>query len=93
VHWQWGGNEQRAFERFKEAFSSAPVLRIPDQRKPFILETDASKVATGGTLWQRAEDGEFHPCGHISQSLDAHQQNYQIYDQELLAIMHGLDEW
>ena len=34
-----------------------------------------------------------HPCGYLSQSLDAAQQNYKIYDRELLGIVRALEEW
>ena len=34
-----------------------------------------------------------HPCGYLSQSLDAAQRNYEIYDRELLGIVRALEEW
>ena len=33
------------------------------------------------------------PCGYLFQSLDAAQQNYEIYDRELLEIICALEEW
>jgi hypothetical protein len=39
-----------AFEQLKAKFQEAPVLLMPDNKKPFVIETDASKWATGGIL-------------------------------------------
>ena len=48
--WVWGSEQINAFERLKEAFISAPILRIPDDVNPFRLETDASDYATDTVL-------------------------------------------
>ena len=70
-----------------------PVLHMPDPSKPFILQTDASNKATGAVLKQIDDSGTLHPCGFISHALTAAEQNYQIYDRELLAIIKGLTTW
>uniref|UniRef100_A0A0W0G3N4 Reverse transcriptase RNase H-like domain-containing protein n=1 Tax=Moniliophthora roreri TaxID=221103 RepID=A0A0W0G3N4_MONRR len=66
---------------------------MPDVDKPFIIEADASKWATGAVLRQKGADGEWHPCGYLSKSLSPTEQNYEIYDRELLAIYRALVEW
>ena len=48
----------------------APVLKMPEEDKPFALETNASKFATGGVLRQQDDNGDWHPCGYISQSFN-----------------------
>ena len=37
--------------------------------------------------------GDWHPCSYLSQSFNAMEQNYEIYDRELLAIIQALTEW
>uniref|UniRef100_A0A0W0FNL7 Integrase catalytic domain-containing protein n=1 Tax=Moniliophthora roreri TaxID=221103 RepID=A0A0W0FNL7_MONRR len=64
-----------------------------DVSKPFIIEADASKWATGAVLKQKGTDGEWHPCGYLSKSLSPTERNYEIYDRELLAIYRALMEW
>ena len=66
---------------------------LPNPYKAFFLETDASLVATGAVLYQINQEGEYQPCSFISQSLDATQQKYDIYDRELLAIYRALTMW
>ena len=82
-----------AFDDLKSEFVKAPTLRIPDDTKPFALECDSSLFATGGVLLQADPNGDMHPCGFISQSLNPAERNYQIYDRELLAIIRGLETW
>jgi RNase H-like domain found in reverse transcriptase len=43
---------QEAFDTMKKEFMEEPVLLMPDQSKPFQIESDASKVATGMVLTQ-----------------------------------------
>ncbi|ESK83261.1 reverse transcriptase-rnase h-integrase [Moniliophthora roreri MCA 2997] len=66
---------------------------MPDVDKPFIIEADTSKWATGAVLRQKGTDGEWHPCGYLSKSLSPTERNYEIYDCELLAIYRALMEW
>ena len=48
--WNWGIEQQNAFEALKKAFTTASVLRIPNDEDPFKLSTDASNFATGAVL-------------------------------------------
>ena len=66
---------------------------MPDKVKAFTVESDALKFATGTVLRQADINGDMHPCGYLSQSLDAAQQNYKIYNRELLEIIHTLEKW
>lgn len=91
--WNWTPACQQAFDGLKAKFTSAPVLRIPDPTKPFVLETDASKFATRAVLRQQDMNGDWHPCGFLLQSFSPAEKNYQIYDKELLGIINGLKAW
>lgn len=92
--WVWGSEQQEAFEGLKKAFTSAPILRIPDDVNPFRLETDASDFATGAVLSQLDPDDKlWHPVAFYSKSLNPAERNYEIYDKELLAIIRALEEY
>jgi len=51
--WTWGIEQQNAFEMLKKTFTIAPVLRIPNDKDPFKLSTDASDFTTGAVLSQK----------------------------------------
>ena len=65
VKFEWNDKAQKAFEALKDTCSSYPVLRMPDWKKQFILETDASGYALGAVISQHFEDG-IHPIAFHS---------------------------
>ena len=89
----WTQAQEDAFQTLKKKFQEAPVLQMPDPSKPFQLETDASKYASGAVLRQQDANGDWHPCGYISKTFNDAEKNYEIYDRELLAIIWALTEW
>jgi len=91
--WNWTTECQDAFDTLKRKFQEAPILLMPDNKKPFILETDASKWASGGVLRQQDINGDWHPCRFISHTFNLAKRNYEIYDRELLNIIQGLETW
>ena len=93
LQWEWTSECQSAFEKLKNKFLTAPVLKMADPNSPFVIESDASMFATGAVLRQKDLKGDWHPCGFISHSLTPEQRNYQIYDRELLAVILALQEW
>ena len=92
VDWQWGDKEQQAFEHLKATICSEPVIAVYDPTAPTRIEVDSSDFANGGVLSQLI-DNVWRPIAFRSQSLNAAQQNYEIYDKELLAIVEALREW
>ena len=69
------------------------MLVHPDFQRPFVIETDASDTATGGILSQYASDGHLHPCAYRSSKMSSTKQNYDIYDKEVLSIVHAFQDW
>ena len=90
---EWTETCQKAFDTLKIKFTQEPVLMIPDHSKPFQIESDASKVATGAVLTQLDSNGDRHPCAFISKTFSPAERNYEIYDRELLGIIRALEEW
>ena len=90
---EWTTNCQTAFDILKKRFTEEPILKMPDHSKPFQIESDASKVATGTVLTQLDSNGNRHPCAFLSKTLSMTEWNYEIYDRELLGIIHALEEW
>ena len=91
--WMWGPDQQMAFDLLLSQFQTTPLLCLPNVHCPFIVMTDASLLASGGVLMQKDDNGDLHPCAYLSQIFTAAKCNYNIYDQELLAVIHALDHW
>src|ERR1700678_3809191 len=90
---EWTNECQNTFHTLKMKFTEEPVLIIPDHSKPFQIESDASKVATGAVLTQLDSNGNQHPCSFISKKFSPTERKYKIYDRELLGIIRALEEW
>ena len=52
VVWSWGDAQEHSFTALKVAIAMAPILRLPDFERQFIITTDASDVAIGEILEQ-----------------------------------------
>jgi len=92
--WRWGAEEQSAFDSLKERITTAPILALPDNSRLFRIEADSSYFATGAVLSQQSpEDNKWHPVAFLSKSLSPVEQNYEIHDKEMLAIVRALEEW
>ena len=92
--WTWSGKEQAAFKDLKTAVTTALVLVSPQESDPFRIKVDSSDFATGAVLSQQSTtDRKWHPVAFYSKFLSSMEQNYEIYDKEMLAIIHVLEEW
>ena len=89
----WTPEAQKAFDKLKQRFTTETVLSMPDPKKLFQIEADASKYASGAVLSQKDKEEKQHPCAFISQSFSPAEQNYVIEERELLAILRALREW
>jgi len=88
------GEEQRqAFEKLKQLVTEAPVLSFFIPGRPTRVDTDASRNATGGVIWQEQEDGEWRPVGYFSKTMTPTERAYPIQDRELLAVVQTLEHY
>src|SRR5271154_1109525 len=93
VPFHWENEQQMAFETLKHKLTTSPTLMMPDQTKPYQIEADASKYASGALLTQTDTNGDRHPIAYLSKTFNDTERNYDIYDRELLAIKRALEEW
>jgi hypothetical protein len=91
--WAWDTRQQQAFTTLKHQVTSEPILAQPVLADQFDLEVDASGFAVGAVLLQKKEDGKRHPVGYYLATLNKAEQNYDIYNLELLAIIKALCHW
>lgn len=92
-YWQlWVTVQQDAFDQLKKQLAEDIVLAIPMEGGKFCVEADPSEGAIDAVLSQEQE-GKWHPVTFLSKALMIIEQNYKIYNKELLAIMLALNEW
>lgn len=84
----WTTAATAAFSALKQAMMAAPVLRLPDFSKEFVIETDASNFGIGAVLMQ---DG--HPIAFFSKKLGPKLQAASVYIKELHAITDAVLKW
>jgi hypothetical protein len=88
---EWTMNCQDAFDTMKKQFTKEPVLLMPDQSKPFQINSDTSKVATRAILTQLYSNREQNSVAFMSKTFSETERKYEIYDQELLGIIWNGD--
>ena len=76
----------KAFEVLKMRCMMVPILVFADFKKPFLLETDASKEGLGAVLLQESDDGQYHPVAFASRELRGGEPKYHSSKLEFLAL-------
>ena len=88
--WTWSKECQRVFDRLKERFRTAPILKDFDPNLETILETDASDYIVSGILSQKHLENDehvLHSVAYLFEKISPVECNYGIADKELLAIV------
>ena len=89
---KWGDAQQHAFDTLRDLLTKAPILRLPDFSKPFIVQTDASDSGIGCILLQEYDDGRF-PVVCASKKLLPRERNYSVIERECLAIVFAVKKF
>ncbi|GJT88311.1 putative reverse transcriptase domain-containing protein [Tanacetum coccineum] len=81
----WGEEQENAFQTLKDKLCNAPVLALPDGPKDFVVYCDASGLGLGCVLMQRGK-----VIAYASRQLKIHEKNYTTHDLELGAVVFAL---
>jgi len=74
--------------------TTAPVLVSLKDLEPFCIEANSFDFASRAVLSQRLpREKKWRFVAFYSKSLSLVEQNYEIHDKEMLAIIHTLEEW
>ncbi|GJU44544.1 putative reverse transcriptase domain-containing protein [Tanacetum coccineum] len=84
----WGEEQELAFQTLKDKLCNAPVLALPDGLEDFVVYCDASKIGLGCVLMQRGK-----VIAYASRQLKIHEKNYTTHDLELGAVVFALYCW
>jgi len=83
---------ESAFLELRQAMVEAPILKMPDFHKPFLIRTDASDEAIGGVLLQKHEQ-IWHPVAYHSRKLQKNQINWATWEKEAYSLVDCLEKW
>ena len=89
VAWSWGDAQEHSFMALKVAIATAPILRLLDFERQFIITTDASDVAIGAILEQDFGSG-LQPIALSNRKLNPTEIPYSAHERELLGIVWPL---
>jgi len=89
----WSEGCQSAFEQLRAALVAAPILRLPDFERPFIISADASNIAVGAVLMQEDDAGNRYAVAYRSRALDEAKQHWPTHERELFAIVDSVLDW
>jgi transposase InsO family protein len=85
-------DEIKAFEELKKFLTTDLVLRLPNNRFPFKVQTDASDEGIGAVLLQTYPEGD-RPIAYLSKKFTPAQRKWSPMEQECYAIICVLDKW
>ncbi|GJX52518.1 putative reverse transcriptase domain-containing protein [Tanacetum coccineum] len=86
--YEWGEDEEEAFQILKQKLCSAPILALPEGSEDFVVYCDASIKGYGAVLMQREK-----VIAYASRQLKKHEENYKTHDLELGAVVFALRLW
>ncbi|GKA28567.1 retrotransposon protein, putative, ty3-gypsy subclass [Tanacetum coccineum] len=86
--YEWGSEEEEAFQALKQKLCSAPILALPEGTEDFVVYCDASLKGYGAVLMQREK-----VIAYASRQLKVHEENYTTHDLELGAVVFALRLW
>ena len=82
----------KAFVELKLRCMTAPVLVFADFKKPFRLETDASKEGLGAVLLRELDDWQYHLVAFASRELKGGEPKYHSSKLEFFALKWAITE-
>nr|GEW78701.1 putative reverse transcriptase domain-containing protein [Tanacetum cinerariifolium] len=88
VKFEWGNEQEAAFQLLKQKLCSAPILALPEGSEDFIVYCDATNKGLGAVLMQREKVISYASC-----QLKIHEKNYTTHDLELGAVVFALKIW
>ena len=89
----WSEECERSFLKLKEVLCAAPVLRMADHTKPFLVQTDASDHGIGAVLSQEDAEGRDQPIAYRSRKLTETQQRWSTIEKECYAIVFAVEQF
>jgi len=94
TEWIWEQPQKDAFAALKRKMTEVPhFVHAPHPTARFIVETDASQVATGAVIYQRPNPPRVQVIAYSSHKLQPNEALFPAHEREMLAVNTALTEW
>ena len=88
----WSDSAENAFQALRNSLTKFPILKLPNVKEPFVLQTDASDRGIGAVLLQD-EQGKKLPVAYASRKLKHAECSYATVEKECLAIVWAIQKF
>lgn len=88
----WENCHEIAFRTLKSSLINSPILKLPNLKESFILQTNASDRGLGAVLLQCEGDQKL-PVAYASRKLKDSESVYATVEKECLAIVWAIQKF
>ena len=92
VEWQWGPEQEWAWQDLKTLLSTQPLQTFYDPLKTVKISPDASQCGLGAVILQQ-HDGEWQPVAYASIAMTSAETRHAQIEKELLSIMFACERF
>jgi len=93
IFFVWFQKCQIAFNTLKKVFTFKIIIYYYNSDHKIVIEIDASNYVFKDIFFQYDENEIFHSITYFSKKHDSIKCNYEIYDKELMIIVHAFKKW
>ncbi|GKD25655.1 putative reverse transcriptase domain-containing protein [Tanacetum coccineum] len=86
--YEWGVEQEEAFQTLKDNLCNAPIMSLPDGSEYFVIYCDTSNQGLGYVLMQRGK-----VITYASRQLKIHEKNYTTHDFKMGAVVFAFKTW
>ena len=90
---KWTSSMEASFQQLKQQLASDVDFASPNEKCPFMLQTDASGVGIAGILSQADDSGDDRPIAYFSRKLSPREQRYSAVELECLAFISSVQHF
>uniref|UniRef100_A0A3B3HH25 Gypsy retrotransposon integrase-like protein 1 n=1 Tax=Oryzias latipes TaxID=8090 RepID=A0A3B3HH25_ORYLA len=84
--WNWGSQQQKAFESIRADLTTPPGLALYNPNAETLVSADSSSYGMGAVLLQKQENVGWKPVAYASRALSETEQRYAQIEKEALAL-------
>ncbi len=90
LQFKWLPIHQQSFDNMIRAIKINTSLHLPDPKKTFFVQTDASDVAGAGRVFQKYDQGNELLMACVSRTFTKAERKYRTFRKEVLALFYCL---